>query len=174
MSPTVLDFRTTLRLIYLSLTDDGTRLTIWVRAELNASLVAAAMPPLKSLFENVLRNVFGVGSQLRSRTGYATRKGGSRRPQTREPEDDEIAIHSHATSYLHSTNRFQMHNLDREGSADGESRDDKSSKFEEQHGIVGIHEHKSDGSGDYGHNFHGPITKTVSYTVRNDDMGNGS
>ena len=132
------------------------------------------MPPLKSLFENILRNVFGVGFQMRSHTGYATRKSGTRRAHARDPEDDEIAIRGHSGSYLHSTNRFQLHQMEHGTSADGESA---SSKFEEeQHGVVGVHERKNsrDGSGDYGKCSHGPITKTVSYTVSNDRSGQGS
>lgn len=133
--------------------------TIWVRAELNAGLVAAAIPPLKSLFENVLRNVFGVRSQMRSATDYATKNAGTRPSRNRDLEDDEIAMRSH-TAYVHGSNDFRPHQ------SDGESADCGSSVFEDQHGVVGSGERKND-SGEYGH---GPITKTMSYTVRHDQQ----
>lgn len=121
-------------------TDDGTRLTIWVRAELNAGLVAAAIPPLKSLFEKVLRNVFGIRSQLRSTTAYATKSPGTSRPLARDLEDDEIAMRSH-TAYAYSSNESQTE------MGDGgwrRSVDGGRSASEDHHGV----------------------TKTVSYTVR--------
>ena len=96
------------------ITVDGARLTIWVRAEINAGLVAAAIPPLKSLFENVLRQVFGVRSQSRSNTAYATQIPTARRSRPTRPrdlEDDEIAIrHSFRVD---SSDKFQMHELER-------------------------------------------------------------
>ena len=139
--------------------DDGAGITIWVRAELNAGLVAAAIPPLKSLFENVLRNVFGVRSQLRSTTtGFSSsQKPDTRRSRVRDLEDDEIAMRSHA-AYLHSGSEFQLHHH-----SDRESADGGSSGFEDQHGIVSTRDRKADSEDN-----HGPITKTISYTIRHD------
>ena len=154
-------------------TDDGARVTIWVRAELNAGLVAAAIPPLKSLFENVLRNVFGIRSQPRGTASYTTshttRKAGTRRSCTRELEDDEIAMRSHA-AHLHSGNEFQLHHSD-------DSIDGGNSAFEDRHDFKGSHERKasSHDQGDYGGgSHHGPITKTMSYTVRRDEPQKGT
>jgi hypothetical protein len=130
-------------------TDDGTRLTIWVRAELNAGLVAAAIPPLKSLFENVLRNVFGVRSQLRSTAGYPTKNTGTRRSRARDLEDDEIAMRSHA-AHVYSGNDSQTGMAGRGGGS--QSEDGGSDKFEDVHGV----------------------TKTVSYTVRRESSFQGS
>jgi hypothetical protein len=138
-------------------TDDGTRLTIWVRAELNAGLVAAAIPPLKSLFENVLRNVFGVRSQFRSTTGYATHKTGSRRSRTRDLEDDEIAMRSHA-AHVYSSNDSRVHASD----------DGGDSTFEDHRNDSGREKSSSDTNG------RGPITKTMSYSVRRDDTHEGA
>ena len=147
-------------------TDDGAGITIWVRAELNAGLVAAAIPPLKSLFENILRNVFGVRSQLRSNTnayGYPTPKtGNTRRSCVRDLEDDEIAMRSHA-AYLHSGNEFQLHHHSERDSADGGS-----SGFEEQQRKT-----DSEDKGEYGGHHPGPITKTISYTIRHDKGASG-
>jgi hypothetical protein len=132
-------------------TDDGTRLTIWVRAELNAGLVAAAIPPLKSLFENVLRNVFGIASQLgrSTATGYPTKNTGTRRSRTRDLEDDEIAMRSHA-SHVYSGN----HSAGGGGVYGSRSEDEggESDKFEDVHGV----------------------TKTVSYTVRREQSYDSS
>lgn len=140
-------------------TDDGAGITIWVRAELNAGLVAAAIPPLKSLFENILRNVFGVRSQLRTHTnGYPTpRTGNTRRSCARDLEDDEIAMRSHA-AYLHSGNEFQLHPHSSRESIDGGSLG-----LEDQHRKT-----DSEDKGEYGGQHHGPITKTISYTIRRD------
>lgn len=44
-------------------TYDTVDLTIWVKAELNAGLMAASIPPLKKTFENVLASWFGVVMQ---------------------------------------------------------------------------------------------------------------
>lgn len=145
--------------------DDGAGITLWVRAELNAGLVAAAIPPLKSLFENILRNVFGVRSQLRSNTnGYPTPKtGNTRRSCVRDLEDDEIAMRSHA-AYLHSGNEFQLHHYSGRDSADGGS-----SGFEDQQRKT-----DSEDKGEYGGQHHGPITKTISYTIRHDQSYKGA
>jgi hypothetical protein len=139
----------------INLTDDGTRLTIWVRAELNAGLVAAAIPPLKSLFENILRNVFGVRSQLRSTTGgYPTKNmGTSRRSRPRDLEDDEIAMRSHA-AHVYSGNDSQTGMAGRGGGGGGDSsrsEDSGSERFEGKDGV----------------------TKTVSYTVRRESSFQG-
>ena len=137
-------------------TDDGTRLTIWVRAELNAGLVAAAIPPLKSLFENILRNVFGVRSQLRSTTGYATKSknlgGTSRRSRARDLEDDEIAMRSHA-AHVYSDSQTGMVGG---GGGGGGSRSE--------------HSHDS-GSGVW--EGKDGVTKTVSYSVRRESSFQG-
>jgi hypothetical protein len=139
-------------------TDDGAGITIWVRAELNAGLVAAAIPPLKSLFENILRNVFGVRSQLRSNTnGYGPKTGNTRRSCVHDLEDDEIAMRSHA-AHLHSGNEFQLHPHSERNSIDGGS-----SGFEDQQRKT-----DSEDQGQYGGQHHGPITKTISYTIRHD------
>lgn len=145
-------------------TDDGAGITLWVRAELNAGLVAAAIPPLKSLFENILRNVFGVRSQLRSNTnGYPIPKtGNTRRSCVRDLEDDEIAMRTHA-AYLHSGNEFQLHHH-----SDRESADGGSSGFEDQQRKT-----DSEDKGEYGGQLHGPITKTISYTIRHDQSHKG-
>jgi hypothetical protein len=145
--------------ILINLTDDGTRLTIWVRAELNAGLVAAAIPPLKSLFENVLRNVFGVRSQLRSTTGYATKSknlgGTSRRSRARDLEDDEIAMRSHA-AHVYSGSDSQT------GMAGGGGGGGGGSRREDSHDSgSGVWEGK-DG-----------VTKTVSYSVRRESSFQG-
>lgn len=139
-------------------------MTLWVRAELNVGLIAASIPPLKALFENVLRSVFGVRSQARSTTGYATKNTGTRRSRTRDLEDDEIAMRNNAAC-MHSSNEFQLHQSDRR------SVDGGSSVFEDKHGVVGTRELKTsiDDSGE-----RGPITKTVSYTVRRDHPHEGS
>lgn len=122
------------------------------------------MPPLKSLFEDVLRKVFGVRSQLRSTTPYATQSSAKRRTRTHDPEDDEIAIRDHA-AHMHSSNKFRMHHFDQE-SADGASSD-----FGDHHGPAASCERKkhSDDSDDYGTGHRAPITKTVSYTVRREE-----
>lgn len=102
-------------------TDDGARLTIWVRAELNAGLVAAAIPPLKSLFENLLRNVFGVRSQFRSTTaGYGIQVHSTRQSRARDLEDDEIAIRSYSV-HVSGDNKFRMQQLDRKSADVGSS-----------------------------------------------------
>ncbi|GAB7332821.1 hypothetical protein MBLNU13_g04544t3 [Cladosporium sp. NU13] len=145
-------------------TYDGAGITIWVRAELNAGLVAAAIPPLKSLFENILRNVFGVRSQLRTHTnGYPTpRTGNTRRSCDRDLEDDEIAMRSHA-AYLHSGNEFQLHHHSDRESTDGSAFEDQQRKTDSE-----------DNKGEYGGHHHGPITKTISYTIRHDQPHKGA
>jgi hypothetical protein len=60
---------------------------------------------------------------------------------------------------MHSSNEFQLHQ------SDHRSVDGGSSVFEDKHAVVGSRELKTsiDDSGE-----RGPITKTVSYTVRRD------
>lgn len=38
-------------------------ITIWARAELNTGLIAASIPPLKAIFESLLKQFFGVSSR---------------------------------------------------------------------------------------------------------------
>jgi hypothetical protein len=125
-------------------------------------LIAASIPPLKALFENVLRSVFGVRSQGRSTTtGYATKNTGTRRSRTRDLEDDEIAMRNNAAC-MHSSNEFQLHQSDRR------SVDGRSSVYEDKHAVIGSRElHVKTSIDDSGER--GPITKTVSYTVRRDN-----
>lgn len=71
---------------------------------------------------------------------------------------------------MHSSNEFRLHQSDRE-SVDGGSW-----VFENQHGVVRNLEPKisSDDSGEDGGSRRGPITKTVSYSVRRDHLHEGA
>lgn len=125
---------------------DGAPITIWVRAELNAGLIAAAIPPLKSVFEQILRNVFGIRSGLRGTTAYGSqppRSNTTKRSRLRDLDDDEIAMHSHAAHVQGNASSVHL---------DGESVD------EEPRTRAG----RVDSAGEEGY---GGITKTVRYTV---------
>lgn len=144
--------------------DDGARLTIWVWAEFNAGLIAAAIPPLKALFEDVLRKVFGVRSQTRSTSGYATRSLPTRRSRAHALEDDEIAMRSHA-AYVHSNTKYHPNESGRE------SMDSYSVGTSPRHGAVDVDGRRSSREDvwDDRRGGQGQITKTVSYTVREND-----
>lgn len=135
---------------------DGTRLTIWVRAELNAGLIAAAIPPLKAVFEQILSKVFGVQSGLRSNTSYRMhsniKRSGAGGSWLRHPDDDEIAIRSHAAIVQGSA---YPHQGDRRG-VDIESTD-----YEDQNGGNSINDRGSDSR-----DARDGITKTVAYVVQ--------
>jgi hypothetical protein len=104
-----------------------------------------------------------VRSQFRSTTnGYAThnKTGGSRRSRTRDLEDDEIAMRSHA-AHVYSSNDSRVHASDDGG--DSTFEDHRNDKFDN-----GREKSSSDTNG------RGPITKTMSYSVRRDDTHEGA
>lgn len=128
-----------------------------MRAEVNAGLIAAAIPALKAMFEQFLRNIVGVhqsGLQTNPRYGSNSYKRSiSRRSRPCELEDDEIAMHSNA-AHVHG-NAYASHST--HSVTDGHSMEtfDQSRK-----------DSKSNGDGSGGRASHGQIMKTVGYTVR--------
>ena len=167
-------------------------LTIWVRAELNAGLIAASIPPLKSLFEEVLRRVFHIKSGLHPSSGtpaYGAYGGGGgvgggsgsraygmhsfkqahqrHRTLTDEDDDDVGRNNGHATYIVGG----------KKGAAGRDADSEQEGWEEDQKHILQARSRERNGSGslDLDEEHHGGgggdgrgdawIVKTVDYTV---------
>ncbi|PGH00983.1 hypothetical protein AJ79_08047 [Helicocarpus griseus UAMH5409] len=132
-------------------TYDAVDLVIWVKAEFNAGLFAASLPPLKSTFEKILRKMgitTGHTTPANTYGGY----GGGRRSRYGEYSSRS---RGHASMGFNLTNdnetrgrtAYVMHDVSRSSPSGAESME------EDQKHIL-----ESDGNGGY-------ITKTTEYSV---------
>ncbi|KLJ11507.1 hypothetical protein EMPG_13312 [Blastomyces silverae] len=125
-------------------------LTIWVKAEFNAGLFAASLPPLKSTFEKILRK-FGVMSGLSTPSNTHT-YGGGYSGRKRYPEQSARSKRQTSMGYDLGDDdvdriTYVMKDVSRSSPTNGGSMD------EDQRQIL-----RPDGSGGY-------ITRTTEYSV---------
>ncbi|OJD32282.1 phosphatidylserine decarboxylase [Diplodia corticola] len=146
---------------------DGVELSIWVSVEMNCGLWAASLPPLKASFEGILSRWFGVHIGTGTGTSrYGTNqkyaKYGSRHSRaSRIPEPD--VFDGSAESKTTGNSTFVLETIrPKAASEDGISVESDQRQI--------LRDGGSPGQGGHGQ-FH--ITKTVDYTVSDEELGHG-